>query len=37
MAEALIAERGLAAAVRAATAEFPAADVRHAPEQAESA
>lgn len=37
MAEALIAERGLAAAVRAATAEFPAAEVRHAPEQAESA
>jgi hypothetical protein len=37
MAEALIAERGIAAAVRAAPAEFPAAEARHAPEQAESA
>ena len=37
MAEALIAERGIAAAVRAATAEFPAAEVRRAPAQAESA
>ena len=37
MAEALILERGIAAAVRAATAEFPAAESRHAPEQAESA
>jgi len=37
MAEALIAERGIAAAVRAATAEFPAAEVRRTPEQAESA
>ena len=37
MAEALVAERGIAAALRAATAEFPAADARHAPEQAESA
>jgi hypothetical protein len=37
MAEALIVERGIAAAVRAATADFPAAEARHAPEQAESA
>jgi hypothetical protein len=37
LAEALIAERGIAAAVRAATAEFLAAEVRHAPAQAESA
>jgi hypothetical protein len=37
MAEALIAERGIATAVRAAPAEFPAAEARHAPEQAESA
>ena len=37
MAEALIAERGIAAAVRAATAEFPAAEARHALEHAESA
>jgi hypothetical protein len=37
MAEALVAERGIAAAVRAAPAEFSAAEARHAPEQAESA
>jgi hypothetical protein len=37
MAEALIAERGIAAALRAAPAEFPAAEARHAPSQAESA
>jgi hypothetical protein len=37
MAEALIAECGIAAAVRAGTEEFPAAEVRRTPEQAESA
>jgi hypothetical protein len=37
MAEALVAERGVAAAVRAAPEEFRAADARHAPEQAASA
>ena len=37
MAEALIAERGLVAAVRAAPADFSAAEARHAPEQSEIA
>jgi hypothetical protein len=37
MAEALIIERGIAAALRAGTGEFSAAEARHAPEQAESA
>lgn len=37
MAEALVAERGVAAAVRAAPEEFQAAEARHAPDQAASA
>lgn len=37
MAEALVGERGVAAAVRATPAEFQAADARRAPEQAASA
>lgn len=37
MAEALVAERGVAAAVRAAPGEFQAAEARHTPEQAASA
>jgi hypothetical protein len=37
MAEALVAERGVAAAVRAAPEEFQAAEARHTPEQAASA
>ena len=37
LAEALVAERGVAAAVRATPAEFQAAEARHAPEQAVSA